>query len=85
MTSPRLELAIRELADALLAELQATRPEAGPDRLLSIDEAAERCGLGRTSLYELIGRGELATIKVGRRRLVAEAAVTDFIAQQAPR
>lgn len=36
----------------------------------SIDEACEATSLGRTKLYELIGTGQLATITVGRRRLV---------------
>ena len=36
----------------------------------TIDEACEATSLGRTKLYELIGAGQLATITVGRRRLV---------------
>ena len=36
----------------------------------TVAEACEVTGLGRTKLYELIGDGLLATITVGRRRLV---------------
>jgi excisionase family DNA binding protein len=36
----------------------------------TIDEASEATSLGRTKLYELIAAGQLATITVGRRRLV---------------
>ena len=36
----------------------------------TIDEACEATSLGRTKLYELIAAGQLATISVGRRRLV---------------
>lgn len=36
----------------------------------SVAESTELTGLGRTKLYELIGTGELASRKVGRRRLV---------------
>jgi excisionase family DNA binding protein len=36
----------------------------------TIDEACEATSLGRTKLYELIGAGQLATITIGRRRLV---------------
>ena len=36
----------------------------------TVDEACEATSLGRTKLYELIGAGQLATITVGRRRLV---------------
>jgi excisionase family DNA binding protein len=36
----------------------------------TISEACEVTGLGRTTLYELIGTGRLRTTTVGRRRLV---------------
>jgi excisionase family DNA binding protein len=41
--------------------------------LLTIPEAAERVGLGRTKLYELIQSGELPTVRIGRAvRISAE-------------
>jgi excisionase family DNA binding protein len=36
----------------------------------TIPEAAAACGLGRTTIYELIKRGELPLVKVGGRSLV---------------
>ncbi len=36
----------------------------------TIPEACHAIGLGRTKLYELIGRGKLRTMTIGRRRLV---------------
>jgi excisionase family DNA binding protein len=36
----------------------------------TITEACEAVGLGRTKLYELIDEGRLASITIGRRRLV---------------
>jgi excisionase family DNA binding protein len=35
-----------------------------------IDEAARRAGIGRSSLYEAINRGELPLRKSGRRSLI---------------
>jgi excisionase family DNA binding protein len=35
-----------------------------------IDEAGEVSGLGRSSIYELIGDGRLSSVKVGGRRLI---------------
>lgn len=35
-----------------------------------IEEAARRAGLGRTSIYEAINRGELPLRKAGRRSLI---------------
>lgn len=35
-----------------------------------IDEAARRAGIGRSSLYEAINRGELPLRKSGRRSII---------------
>ena len=37
---------------------------------ISIVEAAKRVGLGRSSIYAAIGRGELRVKKVGRRSVI---------------
>jgi excisionase family DNA binding protein len=42
-------------------------------------EAAAALHVVRSTLYGLIGTGELRTVKVGRRRLVPESAVTACI------
>lgn len=36
----------------------------------SVADAARRAGVSRTLFYELIAAGEVATIKLGKRRLV---------------
>lgn len=75
----RLELAIAELTAAIRDELRAAEGQPGaPDRLLSIDEAAEALGVGRSRLYVEVANGSLRTVKVGRRRLVPSSAITDF-------
>ena len=44
---------------------------AAPKRLaVTIDDACEITGLGRTKIYELIGQGKLKAVSIGRRRLV---------------
>jgi excisionase family DNA binding protein len=45
----------------------------------SIDEAAEAIGVGRGSAYELVRRGNLRTVRVGRRVLVPRDAVLEFL------
>jgi excisionase family DNA binding protein len=56
--------------------------------LLSVEEAAEVIGLGRSLTYEKILAGEIASIKVGRRRLVPAAALEVWtqrqVAEQVP-
>ena len=42
-------------------------------------EAARLLGLGKTKLYELIATNELASIKIGARRLIRVSAIEDFL------
>ena len=51
----------------------------GFDRLLSIAEAQRVLGVGRTTIYRLIGEGQLPAVKVGRRTLISESQVQHFI------
>jgi excisionase family DNA binding protein len=76
----RLEAAVAELADALRDELRAdlTHRTHGPPELLSIEQAARRLGIGRTATYDAIGRGDLRSIRIGRRRLVAADALVEL-------
>src|SRR4051812_10100192 len=47
-----------------------------------IPDAADALGgLRRTKLYDLIGTGELETVKVGRRRFGPSDAIEDYIAR----
>jgi excisionase family DNA binding protein len=50
------------------------------DRLLnSVQQVCARTGLGRSSIYELMQSGQLTSVRVGRRRLVPESALADFL------
>lgn len=52
------------------------------EKLLKISEVAERTSLSRTTVYELIGRGEIATVKIGAARRVPERALDRWIADK---
>ena len=52
-------------------------------RALSVVEAAERLGISRSKLYELIRHGDLQTVQVGGRRLVMSSVVDEFLANNA--
>lgn len=43
-------------------------------RTISVEDAGRRLGICRNAAYEAAGRGEIPTIKIGRRLLVPEAA-----------
>lgn len=48
-------------------------------RLNSIESTMAQLGIGRSKVYELIASGQLRSVKVGRRRLVSEAAINEFV------
>jgi excisionase family DNA binding protein len=80
-----IETATRELVAAIRAEIAASRGgEPQPDRLLSVPDAAHRIGVGRSMLYEEIAAGRLRSMKVGRRRLIPQGAISDYIRNAAP-
>lgn len=52
----------------------ATRP--APPRLsYSVAEASRATGIGRTTLYKLMGDGSLSSVKIGNRRLIPASAL----------
>ena len=48
--------------------------------LLSPEQVAERLSCGRSYVFQLLARGDIASVKVGRLRRVPETAVQDYIA-----
>src|SRR5208282_4582074 len=53
---------------------------AGNDRLvLTVPEAGDLLGISRAFAYELVARGELPVIRLGRRRLVPKRALMALI------
>jgi excisionase family DNA binding protein len=50
-----------------------------PARLHNVESVMERLSCGRSLVFELMASGELRSVKVGRRRLVSEAALTAYI------
>lgn len=52
-----------------------------PLALLTVREVAFALGCGRTSVYGLIARGELPTVKVGRLTRIPVSAVAEFVSR----
>lgn len=50
--------------------------------LLTIEEAAAALSLGRTYTYHLVIRGDLLSVKVGRKRLVPAFALHEFVSRR---
>jgi excisionase family DNA binding protein len=64
-----------------LSSDSATR-EAIERLALSVKDAARLLGLGRSTIYRLIGEGELQTIKLGNRTLIKMASLRSLIDDQ---
>ena len=50
--------------------------------LLTVEEAADRLRLGRSTVYELIREGRLASISVGRARRIPAEALAEFVQRE---
>jgi excisionase family DNA binding protein len=54
-------------------------PAASPDRmLLTVEEAAEQLGIGRTTAWGLVKSGELESVQIGRLRRVHIDAIRTY-------
>ena len=69
------------MKDTLFA-VQKDREEAHENRLLRVPEVAERLSLGLTKTWELINRGEIPSIQIGRCRRVRERDLEAWIDEQ---
>lgn len=49
------------------------------NRLNQIKDLPARLGIGRSKIYEELASGRLQSVTVGRRRLVPESAIADYI------
>jgi excisionase family DNA binding protein len=57
-------------------------PRATPERvLLTVEEAAGRLGIGRTTAFALVKSGEIASVQIGRLRRVSADAVSEYAAR----
>jgi excisionase family DNA binding protein len=84
MPSDRLDAALRELADALRAEIaaEAVAAASAPEPLYDLASVSALTSLGRTFLYGEIQAGRLKSVKCGRRRLIPASAIADYTARR---
>jgi len=57
-----------------------------PDRernvrlLLSVEEAAQRLHIGRSTVYTLVAQNQLESVKIGKLRRIPATALDDYVA-----
>jgi excisionase family DNA binding protein len=49
-------------------------------KLLPVEGVMAQLGVGRSTVFELIANRQLRSVKIGRRRLVPQIAVDEFVA-----
>jgi excisionase family DNA binding protein len=52
-----------------------------PHELLSVEAAAQRLSIGRTTMYGLIKAGDVRAVRVGRLRRVPAGALAAYVQQ----
>jgi excisionase family DNA binding protein len=55
------------------------RDQLNQSLLVTVEEAARLLGIGRTTMFELIGSGDVKSLRLGRRRLIARKSLESFI------
>lgn len=63
-----------------MTDLNETNPKHAPIAV-SPDEAARLVGIGRTSLYAALAKGDLPSIKIGTWRLIRVDAIREWLTQ----
>lgn len=80
--TPNLADVLAQLAKVLIGQTAAPvpmLPQPTSERiLLTVEEAAERLGIGRTFAWRLVRTGELRSVQIGRLRRIHVDAVRDY-------
>lgn len=77
MSRSQIEATAKALATALREQIPD--PVAEPDKVLTVDEAAQWLDVSRSLVYKLMGRGELDSIRIGNRRFIPVSEVYRII------
>ena len=82
---PLLADALGVSAQALLDLIRASASTAPDPTLvaLTVEEAARRLGVGRTTMYALLASGEIPSVTIGRLRRIPAEALNDYVAARA--
>jgi excisionase family DNA binding protein len=65
-----------------MTEANVPRRDATAQLLVTIPEAARVLAVGRSTLYELIGSGQLATVHIGRSVRIAVDELEAFVSHR---
>lgn len=58
-----------------------TAPLNGTPVLLTVEEAAERLSIGRTTMYGLVSAGAIESVTIGRLRRVPSECLAEYVSR----
>jgi len=70
---------LRRLLAPLLQQAPSPQATLAPTRLLSVRDVADHLGISRSKVYELVYKGEISSLAIGRRKRISQAALAEFI------
>jgi excisionase family DNA binding protein len=73
-----IDAAIDELIDSIPSKLRM------PSRTVSVEEAGDILGIGRMAAYHAVWRGQIPSIRIGRRLLVPVAGLKALLGETQP-
>ena len=74
---------LRRLLAPLLQQAPSSQATLAPTRLLSVRDVADQLGISRSKVYELVYKGEISSLAIGRRKRISPAALAEFISRPA--
>lgn len=66
-------------AHRIAGETMINQPSQPIRLVLTIEEAADRLGIGRTLMFALVKSGDVESIMIGRLRRIPAGALNDFV------
>lgn len=71
---------VRRVLAPLVQQAPAAQVQS-PSRLLKVNEVADRLGVSRNKVYELLYKGEIRSLAIGRTRRISPDALAEFISR----
>jgi excisionase family DNA binding protein len=74
---------LRRLLAPFLQQTPSIQTTVAPTRLLSVRDVADHLGISRSKVYELVYKGEISSVAIGRRKRISQAALAEFVSRPA--
>jgi excisionase family DNA binding protein len=73
-----IDEAVDKITDEIIDSIPVTKPPTIPPRTISVEEAGRQLGISRMAAYQAVWRGQIPSIRIGRRLLVPLAKLNEM-------